>query len=128
MDAIQGNGDGGGIGRVGKARVTKAGRRNETADRVANYKIDYVGGTCLSMLHVLLQLARLFFFGLRFPCPFVSLLIVFCLSCCIFCLSHLLRGRHHTSFELYIDTFFNCFFAPFVLLSVIALSPLLFEL
>ena len=122
-------GRGGGSCRRGTA-VDES--RKETADSVAKYQNDYVGRTCLSLLFVLLRLPRVLFVVLRFSCPFLSLLAVLCLCCCIvlFCLSHI-RGWQDTSFYLLIYLLRSiCFIILFAslslsLFSVIALSTLL---
>ena len=106
MGGIQGNGEEGGSVR-GETAVVES--RKEAVDRVARYQTDYVvGRTCLIATRTkLLRLPRRCFVVRRCPCPFISLLVVFCLCCIVlFSLSHLPK-RHDILFKLGVFLFYH---------------------
>ena len=105
MGGIQGNGEEEGSGRRETA-VDES--RKETAGRVASYQTDYVGRTSLFYATRTTNCCGCLegAFVVRWiSCPFFSLLVVFCLSCCIvlLCLSHLRGGT--TSFSFFFPFF-----------------------
>ena len=113
----------GGVAVLRKPRLTKQEGDGRQGSKVPDRP--YVGRTCLStMLLVLLRLPRVLFVVLRFSCPFLSILVVFCLSYCIvlFCLSHLRGGARHFFLFILFIIFVPLFLSFF---SLIALSTLL---
>ena len=114
MGACQGNEEEGSSGR--RETVVNESRK-ETADRVARHQTDYVGRTCLfNATRTTTNCGGCLegvFVVLRFSCPFLSLLVVFCfLRCCIvsFCLSHLRGGA--TPLFYFMFLFFYLFPCP----------------